>query len=52
MAEKQGKNQKIRDSQKMDPTRDPELEIPDPEQVDKDIEEAEKIYRKEDRKSA
>ena len=27
-------------------TRDPEFEVPDPEQVDRDIEQAEQLYRK------
>lgn len=29
---------------------DPELEIPDPDRVDEDIKEAEKTYRKDERK--
>lgn len=29
---------------------DPEQEIPDPNRVDQDIEEAEKVYRKDERK--
>jgi len=33
-------------------TRDPEFEIPDPEQIERDIEEAEELYRKQDRKRA
>jgi hypothetical protein len=35
-----------------DPTRDPELEMPDPEQVEEDIKEAEKTYKKDEKKSA
>jgi hypothetical protein len=29
--------------------RDPEFEMPDPQQVDRDIEQAEKTYRKDDK---
>ena len=29
-------------------TRDPEFEIPDPEQVDRDIEQAERLYREQE----
>jgi len=35
-----------------DPTRDPEFEIPDSEQVEEDVAEAEKTYRKDEKKSA
>ena len=35
-----------------DPTRDPEFEMPDPEQVEEDIKEAEKTYKKDEKKSA
>jgi len=41
-----------RDPAPRDFTRDPEFEIPDPEQIEKDIEEAEELYRKQDRKRA
>jgi len=41
-----------RDPMEIDTTLDPEFEIPDPEQIERDIEEAEELYRKQDRKRA
>jgi hypothetical protein len=34
----------------IDNPRDPELEVPDPEQVEEDREEAERLYREEQRR--
>ena len=41
-----------RDPMEIDTTLDPEFEVPDPEQIERDIEEAEELYRKQDRKRA
>jgi hypothetical protein len=41
-----------RDPRQTNSTRDPEFEIPDPEQIERDIEEAEELYRKQERKKA
>ena len=39
-----GPSQSNLDARQADETRDPEFEIPDPEQVDRDIEQAERIF--------
>ena len=39
-----GASQSNLDARQADETRDPEFEIPDPEQVDRDIEQAERIF--------
>ena len=40
-----------RDPAQVNNTRDPEFEIPDPEQVEADIEEAERLYREQRKKA-
>jgi hypothetical protein len=53
MAKDPKKDQQIRrDPKPKNSTRDPEFDIPDPEQIERDIEEAEELYRRQDRKSA
>jgi hypothetical protein len=39
-----GASQSNLNARQADETRDPEFEIPDPEQVDRDIEQAERIF--------
>ncbi len=39
-----GPSQSNLNARQADETRDPEFEIPDPEQVDRDIEQAERIF--------
>jgi hypothetical protein len=41
-----------REPKQTNSTRDPEFEVPDPEQLERDIEEAEELYRKQQRKRA
>jgi hypothetical protein len=40
-----------RDPSQTNNTRDPEFEIPDPEQVESDIEEAERLYQEQRKKA-
>jgi hypothetical protein len=54
MAKANDPNKKVepirRDPRPSNSTHDPEFEIPDPEQIERDIEEAEELYRKQRRR--
>jgi hypothetical protein len=45
----QGDSQTSEEQLRRELRRDPEFEMPDPEQVEQDIKEAEKVYRKDDK---
>jgi hypothetical protein len=52
MADPKNKVEPIhRDPSQANSTHDPEFEIPDPEQVEEDMEEAERLYREQRKKA-